>query len=117
MTFEKVQGILSAAGCIHGAACFGHCILQALFLSCPYHRDDAAQTAAAYGRAQAWVGGAAAALQNFFNLSFRQVRILADFTGEITAGPYFSCKIGASPIIMITAALYALVQLKNEHVL
>ena len=79
--------------------------------------DDAAQTAVAYGRAQAWVGGAAAALQNFFNLSFRQVRILADFTGEITAGPYFSCKIGASPIIMITAALYALVQLKNEHVL
>ena len=116
MTFEKVQGILSAAGA------FMRRVFRALHFTgivfiLPIHRDDAAQTAVAYGRAQAWVGGAAAALQNFLNLSFRQVRILADFTGEITAGPYFSCKIGASPIIMITAALYALVQLKNEHVL
>ena len=116
MTFEKVQGILSAAGAFMRRV-FRALHFTGIIFILPIHRDDAAQTAAAYGRAQAWVGGAAAALQNFFNLSFRQVRILADFTGEITAGPYFSCKIGASPIIMITAALYALVQLKNEHVL
>ena len=30
MTFEKVPPVHSCA------ACFGHCILQALFLSCPY---------------------------------------------------------------------------------
>ena len=116
MTFEKVQGILSAAGAFMRRV-FRALHFTGIIFILPIHRDDAAQTAVAYGRAQAWVGGAAAALQNFFNLSFRQVRILADFTGEITAGPYFSCKIGASPIIMITAALYALVQLKNEHVL
>ena len=116
MTFEKVQGILSAAGAFMRRV-FRALHFTGIIFILPIHRDDAAQTAAAYGRAQAWVGGAAAALQNFLNLSFRQVRILADFTGEITAGPYFSCKIGASPIIMITAALYALVQLKNEHVL
>ena len=68
MTFEKVQGILSAAGA------FMRRVFRALHFTgivfiLPIHRDDAAQTAAAYGRAQAWVGESCpAALQNFLNL-------------------------------------------------
>ena len=77
MTFEKVQGILSAAGAFMRRV-FRALHFTGIIFILPIHRDDAAQTAVAYGRAQAWVGGAAAALQNFFNLSFRQVRILAD---------------------------------------
>lgn len=116
LTFEKVEGILSTAGAFMRRV-FRALHFTGIIFILPIHREDAAQTAVAYGRAQAWVGGAVAALQNFLNLRFKQVRVLADFTGEITAGPYFSCKVGASPIIMIIAALYALVQLKNEHVL
>lgn len=116
LTLEKLQSILSAAGAFMRRV-FAALRIRQIILIVPVHRDDAAQTAIACGQTQAWLGGGIAALRNFLDMRVTQIRVLPDFTGEIKAGTYFSCKIGASPIIIIIAALYALIQLKNDHVL
>ena len=81
MTFEKVQGILSAA------SAFMRRVFQALhFTGIIFYLAHTQGRCGADGcrlwQSAGMGGRAAAALQNFFNLSFRQVRILADFTGE-----------------------------------
>lgn len=85
-----------------------------VILILPVHREDAAETALACGRAEAWLGGAAALLQNYFDLRIVQVRVLPDFTNEITAGVYLCCAVGARPIAFVAAGLHALVYLVRQ---
>lgn len=83
----------------------------------PVHRDDAAQTAIAFGRTQAYVGGALGVLQNAVDIRIKKIDIIPDFTGECKEPRYFYCKIQAIPLIMITAAAYAFLRLKAGKVI
>lgn len=83
----------------------------------PVHREDAAETAIAFGRTQAYLGTALGALQNFLDLQFKQVDIIPDFTGSSKYRRYFSCKIVATPFIMVAAAVYAFLRLKAGRVI
>ncbi len=83
----------------------------------PIHREDAAETAIAYGQTQAYLGTALGALQNCLNLKFSKLELVPDFTGSHKYRRYFYCKIVATPFIMVTAALYAFTHLKVERIL
>lgn len=83
----------------------------------PIHREDAAETAIAYGQTQAYLGTALGALQNFLNLKFSKLELVPDFTGSHKYRRYFYCKIVATPFIMVAAALYAFTHLKVERIL
>lgn len=83
----------------------------------PIHREDAAETAIAFGRTQAYLGTALGALQNFLDLQFKQVELIPDFTGSYKYRRYLSCKIVATPFIMVTAAVYAFIRLKAGRVI
>ena len=78
----------------------------------PVHCGDAAETAIRFGRTQAYVGSALGVLQNFVDLQLRQVDIIPDFTGEHKYRRYFYCKIQATPFIIVTTGVWALVKLK-----
>lgn len=83
----------------------------------PVHREDAAETAIAYGQTQAYLGAALGVLQNALNLKFSKLEIVPDFTGSSKYLRYFYCKIVATPFIMVAAALYAFTHLKVERIL
>lgn len=83
----------------------------------PVHCEDAAETALAYGQTQAYFGGALAAFQNVVNLRVKQWDVIPDFAGEYKYRRYFYCKITATPLIMIIAAVYAFAHLKNGRVI
>lgn len=112
LSFDDVKVLLSSA-------CeFMKRILRALHFSkiiliVPVHAEDAAKTALQCAEIQGAIGAASAFLNNFLDLKFECVHILPDFTGEIKAGPYFSCNVSALPIIMIISAVYALFRLKD----
>ncbi len=55
-----------------------------------------------------------ALLQNYFDLHIVQLRVLPDFTNEITAGVYLSCGIGARPIAFAAAGIHALIRLLRQ---
>lgn len=83
----------------------------------PIHREDAAETAIAYGQTQAYLGTALGALQNCLDLKFSKLELVPDFTGSHKYRRYFYCKIVATPFIMVAAALYAFTHLKMERIL
>ena len=78
----------------------------------PVRCGAAAETAIRFGRTQAYVGSALGVLQNFVDLQLRQVDIIPDFTGEHKYRRYFYCKIQATPFIIVTTGVWALVKLK-----
>lgn len=83
----------------------------------PIHREDAAETAIAFGKTQAYVGAAIGTLQNALNLKLQKIDIIPDFNGEYKYQRYFYCKIQSIPFIMIIAAVYALVRLRSDKVI
>lgn len=83
----------------------------------PVHGDDPAKTAIQYGQMHAYLGGAIATLQNFLTLQFQKVQVIADFEKEFSQNTYFYCKIGATPIILLIVAIYALVRVKRDDIL
>ncbi len=91
---EEIQAFLGAAGTFMRRM-YRMIHITDVILILPVHREDAAQTALACGRAEAWLAGMTALLQNYFDLHIVQLRVLPDFTNEITAGVYLSCGIGA----------------------
>ena len=108
-----IRNILGAAGTFVQYMC-RKIQIRDVILIVPIHREDAAQTALACGRGEAWLGGLAALLQNYFDLRIVQVRVLPDFTNEITAGVYLSCSIGARPIALLAAGIHALVYMVRQ---
>ena len=83
----------------------------------PVHEEDAALTAIRYGRIQAAVGTTVAALRNIVRLEFKHVNIFADFDGVCENQESFSCKIGAPPVIIAVAAVWAYLRLTEAKVL
>lgn len=108
MEFEDIQNILGAAGTFVRRM-YRMIHITNVILIVPIHREDAAKTALACGRAEAWLGSMAALLQNYFDLRIVQVRVLPDFTDEITAGVYLSCAVGARLIALVAAGIHALI--------
>ena len=111
--FEDIGNILGAAGTLMQRM-YRMIHIKDVILIMPIHREDAAQTALACGRAEAWLSGITALLQNYFDLRIVQVRVLPDFTNEITAGIYLSCAIGTRPIAVVAAGIHALIYLLRQ---
>ena len=116
ITFDKILQILSTAGSgikilLRGVFVTGICICY------PMYREDAAETAIAYGQTQAYLGTAVGLLRNFIRVRFKKVNIFADFDNTHSEEEYFYCKIGATPFIMVSAAIYVFTRLKSEKVL
>ena len=110
-SLDSLAQICSAAGALMRA------VLRAVHVRdvkavWPVHCGDAAETAIRFGRTQAYVGSALGVLQNFVDLQLRQVDIIPDFTGEHKYRRYFYCKIQATPFIIVTTGVWALVKLK-----
>ncbi len=110
---EEIQAFLGAAGTFMRRM-YRMIHITDVILILPVHREDAAQTALACGRAEAWLAGMTALLQNYFDLHIVQLRVLPDFTNEITAGVYLSCGIGARPIAFAAAGIHALIRLLRQ---
>lgn len=111
--FEDIGNILGAAGTLIRRM-YRMIHIRDVILIVPIHREDAAQTALACGRAEAWLSGMAALLQNYFDLRIVQVRVLPDFTNEITAGVYLSCAVGTRPIAILAAVIHALIYMLRQ---
>lgn len=114
LAWADLQGVLGMAGAFTRRALRAIRVTD-IILIVPVHRDDAAQTALACGRTEAWLSGAAAALQNFMELRWIELRVLPDFTDEIKAGVYLSCKVGARPVAFLVAGVHALVYLMKKE--
>ena len=71
----------------------------------PVSGADAAAAAIACGRMQALVGGTRAVLSNVTNLHCKRLLIVPDFAGQYAKRLSFSCKIVASPVIMVAAGI------------
>lgn len=117
ITLEMVWGLVSTAGAamriVFRSLWFTH-----IRVVWPVHEDTPAETAIAYGRTQAYFGGAVAALRNFLNLrKFEQVDILADYDDKFSESTQLACTIGATPVIMVIAGVYALVRVFKERLL
>lgn len=110
MGLEDIGNLLGAAGAFVRRM-YRMIHITDVILIMPIHREDAAQTALACGKAEAWLSGMAALLQNYFDLRIIQVRVLPDFTNEITAGIYLSCAVGLRPIVLVAAVIHALIYL------
>ena len=107
---------------LRGAGRFMRTVVGALRVShirieLPVHADDAAATALAYGRANAWLHGSLAVLSHFLWMDFDELRLEPDFTGKSAGEEYFSCKISAQLIIMVTAAIRLLILLYQKKIL
>ena len=83
----------------------------------PVHRDDAAATAIAVGRTHTMLHASLGVLNNFLNLSFKQLDIYPDYTDDHAGEEHFSCKITTHLIIMVVIAVWALFRLKKENVI
>lgn len=110
---EDLQNLLGAAGAFMRRM-YRMIHITDVILILPVHREDAAQTALACGRAEAWLAGMAALAQNYFELRIVQLRVLPDFTNEITAGVYLSCSIGTRPVALAAAGIHALICLVRQ---
>lgn len=80
-------------------------------LRLPVHGPDAAATALQYGRLNAALHTANAALSNLMRLEWEELALTPDFTGEAKGSEYFSCKITTRLFIMVTAGVWAVYQL------
>lgn len=80
-------------------------------LRLPVHGPDAAATALQYGRLNAALHTANAALSNLMRLEWEELSLTPDFTGEAKGSEYFSCKITTRLFIMVTAGVWAVYQL------
>lgn len=87
-----------------------------LWVRWPVRAEDAAQTALRYGRANAWIGGAAAVLAHLFQFRLRQLELAPDFLGDKQGKGEISCRITASLPVLAAAAVWTLVQLKKQKV-
>lgn len=77
----------------------------------PVHADDAASTALLYGRLEAALHTANAALSNLMRLEWKEAALVPDFAGKAQGGETFSCKITTRLFIMVTAGVWAVYQL------
>lgn len=107
---EELLDLLSAAGVLTRRS-LRALHIRGVILILPIHREDAAETAVACGKTQAWLNGVLAALRNFLDIRVVQVRTLPDYTNEITAGPYFTGSVSALPVMFLVAGVCALAQL------
>ena len=82
----------------------------------PIQAEDAARTALLYGKANAWIGGAAAVLAHLFQFRLRQLELAPDFLGDKQGRGEVSCRITASLPVLAAAAVWTLVQLKKQKV-
>ncbi len=87
-----------------------------VWLRWPVRAEDAAQTALRYGKANAWIGGAAAVLAHLFQFRLRQLELAPDFLGDKQGRGEVSCRITASLPVLAAAAVWTLVQLKKQKV-
>lgn len=87
-----------------------------VWLRWPVRAEDAAQTALRYGKANAWIGGAAAVLAHLFQFRLRQLELAPDFLGAKQGRGEVSCRITASLPVLAAAAVWTLVQLKKQKV-
>lgn len=116
LTLDKIIGIISTSG---GAI---KIVLKGLFIKhieivLPIHEENPADTGIAYGKSQAYLGGAVATLEHFLHLSFKKINIIPDFTGEFKYTRYFYCNIWGTPFIIVIAAIYAFKRIYNEKLL
>lgn len=117
ITLELVWGLVSTSGAAMRIVMRGLWFTH-IRVVWPVHGDTPEETAIAYGQTQAYFGGAVAALRNFLNLrKFEQVDIVADYDDKFSESTYLYCTIGATPVIMVTAGLYAVIRIFKEHLL
>ncbi len=116
ITVDDIVAMVSTAGAAMRIILRG-IWFRRIRLVLPIAQESPDQTAIAYGKAQAYVGGVVATLRNFLNLHFKSVKIIADFNHEFTNQTYFYCNIVATPFIIVVAAIYAFFRLREEKVL
>ena len=116
MSFDKIVSLVSVAKSAAAIALKGIWIRN-IELTVPVHCDDAAQTAIAYGKMQAYLAGAIATLENAVHLYFRKVKFIPDFQDEYGDAQSFYCKVVASPVIMVVAGIYVFKRLSDEKIL
>ena len=80
----------------------------------PIQAEDAARTALLYGKANAWIGGAAAVLAHLFQFRLRQLGLAPDFLGDKQGRGEVSCRITASLPVLAAAPVWTLVPLKKQ---
>lgn len=93
-----------------GKFIFKHIHLKDVEIVLPVYDEDAAQTAIKYGKAQGVLAGAYALLQNFTHITYKRLAVIPDFLNQYKEETSFSCKIEASPIIILIGAIIAVKQ-------
>ena len=87
-----------------------HIRIKDVSLVLPVYAGDASATAVRCGQVQAMIGGTHAVLDNLLHVSYKQLIIVPDFAGQWGSRTSFSCKIVASPVIMLAATIMGLWQ-------
>ena len=116
LTLEQICALVSTAGKAMRIA-FGGLWFTGIRVVWTVHEPEPAETATAYGRAQAYLNGSIATLCNFLHLRFKQAQLLADFEGNLSDRRFFYCKVVSIPLIMLIAGAYVLIHLKEENIL
>lgn len=73
----------------------------------PVSAGEAADTALRCGRVQMLIGTTRAVLEERVHIRYTRLVVLPDFAGQYGQSSLFSCKIAASPVIMLAAAIGA----------
>lgn len=87
---------------------FRHLHISGVELEFPIYDEDMAKLAINYGRTQGVISTAYATLQNVTKIRYKKIHVIADFGNQYNGEITFACKIGASPIIMVIAAIIGL---------
>lgn len=104
-----IKRIASAAGAAMRWLLRGIFIRKVEFVL-PVTGSDAAEVAQKTGRTHALVGTGRAVLENVFNIRFKQLMVIPDFSNDSEQKLHFSCIIIASPIILIIAGVAGLIK-------
>ncbi|MEG0877553.1 MAG: DUF2953 domain-containing protein [Oscillospiraceae bacterium] len=114
--FEKLAGLVSTAGMAMKIIFKGIYFTKATIIY-PVHCEDAADTAINYGKTHAYLGAAIATLRNYLHISFKELNIIPDFTGEYKYRRYFYCNIWGTPFIIVVAGIYAFKRILKEKLI
>ena len=83
--------------------------IRGVELVCPVQGGDAAQTALRWGQLQGVLGLLHAKLEEALNIRYKRLVLIPDFANQYDGSHViFSCKIIASPLIMIIALIIGL---------
>lgn len=101
-----VKRIVSSAG-VFLRRFLRHIRIKDLELVLPVSSEDASDVAINCGRIQMLIGATHAVLEERMHVTYKRLVVLPDYANQFHGSLIFSCKVAASPVIMLAAAIAA----------